>query len=134
MRIFYATKHQLDTNGSTIPEIHRDIIVLGASAYAMEAYQVPTNDNFDSAKDGALHDRLDDTKIPAAWSAAAQNRMRQFISRLEEDSSAARLCQRLTRPLGRCPTLLGTAMTGGGRAEQEGGGRSKLTPLRCLKG
>ena len=30
MRIFYATKHQLDTNGSTIPEAHRDTIVLGA--------------------------------------------------------------------------------------------------------
>jgi hypothetical protein len=83
MRIFYATKHQLDANGSTIPESHRDIIVLGASAYAMEAYQVPTNDNFD-LQDGALHDRLDDTKIPAAWSNAAQNRMRQFMSRLEE--------------------------------------------------
>jgi hypothetical protein len=49
----------------------------------MEAYQVPTNDNFD-LQDGALHDRLDDTKIPAAWSNAAQNRMRQFMSRLEE--------------------------------------------------
>ncbi|MGH2486663.1 MAG: hypothetical protein ACRDHE_11680, partial [Ktedonobacterales bacterium] len=47
MRIFYATKHQLDSNGSTIPEVHRDILVLGATLYAMEAYQVPTNDNFD---------------------------------------------------------------------------------------
>src|SRR5947209_5305507 len=34
MRLFYATKHQLDANGSTIPEIHRDIMVLGACAYA----------------------------------------------------------------------------------------------------
>src|SRR5205823_4390118 len=32
MRIFYATKRQLDTSGSTFPEVHRDIIVLGAVA------------------------------------------------------------------------------------------------------
>jgi hypothetical protein len=38
MRVFYATKQQLDANGSTIPEVHRDVIVLGACAYAMEAY------------------------------------------------------------------------------------------------
>ena len=35
MRIFYATKHQLDTTGSTLPEMHRDIIVCGATAFAM---------------------------------------------------------------------------------------------------
>ena len=83
MRIFYATKHQLDTNGSTIPESHRDIITLGATAYAMEAYQVPTNDNFDF-QDGTMHDRVDDTKIPLAWLAATQARMNQFLTRLQE--------------------------------------------------
>ena len=83
MRIFYATKHQLDSNGSTIPEVHRDIITLGATAYAMEAYQVPTNDNFDF-QDGAMHDRIDDTKIPLAWLAATQARMTQFLTRLQE--------------------------------------------------
>jgi hypothetical protein len=83
MRIFYATKHQLDANGSTIPEIHRDVIVLGACAYAMEAYEVPTNDNFDF-QDGALRDRIDDTKIPAAWLSAAKNKMQQFEARLLE--------------------------------------------------
>ncbi len=83
MRIFYATKHQLDNNGSTLPEIHRDIIVLGATAYAMEAYQVPTNDNFDF-QDGAMHDRVDDTKIPLAWLAATQAKMSQFQARLQE--------------------------------------------------
>ena len=83
MRIFYATKHQLDTSGSTIPEVHRDIIVLGATAYAMEAYQVPTNDNFDF-QDGSMHDRIDDTKIPLAWLAATQARMAQFLSHLQE--------------------------------------------------
>ncbi len=83
MRIFYATKHQLDSTGSTIPEMHRDIITLGATAYAMEAYQVPTNDNFDF-QDGTMHDRIDDSKIPLAWLAATQARMSQFIARLQE--------------------------------------------------
>src|SRR5579863_2596506 len=83
MRIFYATKHQLDSSGSTIPEAHRDIIVLGAAAYAMEAYKVPTNDNFDF-QDGALRDRIDDTKIPQAWLAAAHSKMTRFESRLQE--------------------------------------------------
>ena len=83
MRIFYATKHQLDSNGSTIPEVHRDIITLGATAYAMESYQVPTNDNFDF-QDGGMHDRIDDTKIPIAWLAATQARMSQFLARLQE--------------------------------------------------
>ena len=83
LRVFYATKHQLDANGSTIPEAHRDIIVLGACAYAMEAYQVPTNDNFDF-QDGALRDRVDDTAIPQAWLAAAKSKMTQFEARLKE--------------------------------------------------
>ena len=73
----------MDANGSTIPEIHRDIIVLGACAYAMEAYQVPTNDNFEF-QDGGLRDHVDDTAIPSAWLTAAKNRMDQFLARLEE--------------------------------------------------
>ncbi len=83
MRVFYATKHQLDNSGSTIPEVHRDIIVNGAVAYAMLAYQVPTNDNFDF-QDGALRDRIDDTKIPQSWLTAAQARLQQFETRLQE--------------------------------------------------
>ncbi len=83
MRIFYATKHQLDSNGSTIPEVHRDIIVLGATAYAMFAYQVPTNDNF-IFQDGAIRDHVDDTRIPASWLATAQTRHAQFEARLQE--------------------------------------------------
>lgn len=83
MRVFYATKHQLDSSGSTIPEVHRDIIILGAVAYAMEAYQVPTNDNFDF-QDGALRDRVDDTHIPQSWLAAIQERRLQFETRLQE--------------------------------------------------
>jgi hypothetical protein len=83
IRVFYATKHQLDTNGSTIPEVHRDIIVLGASAYSMEAYQIPTNDNFDF-QDGSMHDRIDDTKIPLSWLAATKAKREQFEARLQE--------------------------------------------------
>lgn len=83
MRVFYATKHQLDSNGSTIPEIHRDIICLGAVAYCMEAYSVPTNDNFDF-QDGGLRDRVDDTKIPGAWAAAVAKKLAQFEARLRE--------------------------------------------------
>jgi hypothetical protein len=83
IRMFYATKHQLDSYGSTIPEIHKDIIVLGATGYCMEAYQVPTSDNFDF-QDGALRDKVDDTKIPIAWAAAAKNKLLQFEARLQE--------------------------------------------------
>src|SRR5262249_54462917 len=77
MPVFYATKQQLDSNGSTIPEVHRDINVLGAIAYAMEAYQVPTNDNFEF-QDGSLHDRVNDSMIPLTWLKTAQNKMQQF--------------------------------------------------------
>src|SRR6266536_196920 len=77
IRVFYATRHQLDANGSTIPEVHRDIIVLGAVAYALEAYQVPQNDNF-LFEDGALRDRVDDSMIPTAWRTTAQYKMKQF--------------------------------------------------------
>ncbi|HEX7735227.1 MAG TPA: hypothetical protein VF458_10190 [Ktedonobacteraceae bacterium] len=83
MRVFYATKHQLDSSGSTIPDVHRDIIITGAVAYAMLAYQVPTNDNFDF-QDGTIRDRLDDTRIPQAWLSAGQARLRQFEARLTE--------------------------------------------------
>lgn len=83
MRVFYATKQQLDANGSTIPEVHRDIIVLGACAYAIEAYQVPQNDNMDF-QDGSLRDKVDDSMIPKAWLALAEYKMKQFTDRLEE--------------------------------------------------
>jgi hypothetical protein len=83
MRVFYATKQQLDASGSTIPEVHRDVIVLGATAYALAAYQVPTNDNFDF-QDGGMHDRIDDTHIPTAWLQVAQDRLQQFEARLQE--------------------------------------------------
>jgi hypothetical protein len=83
LRVFYATKHQLDSSGSTIPDVHRDVIALGACAYAMEAYQIPQNDNF-QWQDGGLHDHIDDSMIPKAWAAGAKNKMDQFMARLEE--------------------------------------------------
>jgi hypothetical protein len=96
MRIFYATKHQLDSSGSTIPEIHRDIITCGACAYAMEAYQAPSNDNF-HFQDGAARDMMDDTAIPGSWLSAAKNKMQQFeealslIKRQRDFAYAARV-------------------------------------------
>jgi hypothetical protein len=83
MRVFYATKHQLDANGSTIPEIHRDIITLGACAYAMQAYQVPTNDSF-TFHDGGLRDEVDDSMIPTAWRNTYQAKIQEFEARLNE--------------------------------------------------
>ncbi len=83
MRVFYATKQQLDANGSTIPELHRDIIISGACAYCLEAYQIPTNDNF-TYQDGGLRDHIDDTHIPESFAAAAKNKMDQFTARLQE--------------------------------------------------
>lgn len=83
MRVFYATKHQLDSNGTTIPEVHRDIIVLGACAYAIEAYMTPTHDNFQFA-DGTLRDHVDDSMIPSNWLKLAQDKRQQFEARLKE--------------------------------------------------
>ncbi|MGH2480003.1 MAG: hypothetical protein ACRDHW_10150, partial [Ktedonobacteraceae bacterium] len=45
--------------------------------------QVPTNDNFDF-QDGALRDRVDDTKIPQSWFSSAQARLQHFEARLQE--------------------------------------------------
>ena len=36
----------------------------------MEAYQVPTNDNFEF-QDGGLRDHVNDTAIPTAWATGA---------------------------------------------------------------
>jgi len=57
--------------------------VLGACAYSMEAYQIPTQDGF-SWQDGGLRDHVDDSMIPRAWAASAKNKMDQFIQRLEQ--------------------------------------------------
>ena len=60
-----------------------DIVILGAAAYAMLAYQAPTNDLFDY-QDGELRDHVDERKVPAAWLAAAQRALAQFQDRLEQ--------------------------------------------------
>ncbi len=83
LRVSFGTKHELDSSGSTIPEVHRDVIVLGACAYALLAYQVPTNDNF-QFQDGALHDRLDDSMIPKSWRQAGVDMLGRYYARLEE--------------------------------------------------
>jgi hypothetical protein len=49
----------------------------------MQAYQVPTNDNFDF-QDGTLRDRINDTHIPQSWLVATQARLQQFEARLSE--------------------------------------------------
>ncbi len=83
LRVSFGTKHQLDTNGSTIPEVHRDVIVLGACAYALLAYQVPTNDNF-QFQDGDVHDRLDDSMVPTNWRQVGVDMLGRFTAMLEE--------------------------------------------------
>ncbi len=82
LRVYFGTKHRLDADGSTIPAAHRDVIVLGACAYALLAYQVPTNDNF-AFQDGAAHDRLDDSMTPKSWRQAGVDRLGRFLERLE---------------------------------------------------
>ena len=44
--VTYASKHVLAANGTTVPEQHHDVVLLGAAAYACLAFQVPTNDLF----------------------------------------------------------------------------------------
>ncbi len=83
LRVSFGTRHQLDASGSTIPEAHRDVIVLGACAYALLAYQVPTNDNF-AFQDGAVHDRLDDSMVPRNWRQAGVDMLGRFMDQLEE--------------------------------------------------
>jgi hypothetical protein len=83
LTVTYAGKHQLTTAGTSVPEQHHDIVLLGAAAYAMLAYQAPTNDLFDY-QDGELRDHVDERKIPAAWLAAAQRALGQFQERLEQ--------------------------------------------------
>src|SRR5205085_2182614 len=83
LTVTYAGKHQMTTAGTSVPEQHHDIVLLGAAAYAMLAYQAPTNDLFDY-QDGELRDHVDVRKVPAAWLAAAQRALGQFQDRLEQ--------------------------------------------------
>lgn len=101
--VTYAGKHQLTTAGTSIPERHHDIILLGAAAYAMLAYQAPTNDFFEY-QDGELRDRVDERTVPAAWLAAASRGLADFKARLEivkreRNAGAAAIAQWGDEPL-----------------------------------
>jgi hypothetical protein len=81
--ITYASKHAWGASGTTIPEQHHDIVLLGAAAYACLAIQVPTNDLFEY-QDGELRDRVSEVKTPEHRLAAGNNLLGQFKVRLEE--------------------------------------------------
>lgn len=83
LTVTYASKHQLSTAGTSVPERHRDVILLGAAAYAMLAYQTPTSDFFDY-QDGEFRDHVDERGVPAAWLAAANRALAQFQQRLQQ--------------------------------------------------
>jgi hypothetical protein len=80
--VTYAGKHQLAAAGTSVPEEHHDIVLLGAAAYAMLAYQAATNDLFEY-QDGEMRDRVDERSVPGAWLAAGQRALHDFQARLE---------------------------------------------------
>ncbi len=77
-----ASKHLLVASGTTVPEWHKDAVMLGAAAYAILAYQVPTNDFFDY-QDGEMRDHVDQTKVATAWLKTGQALLARFKDRLE---------------------------------------------------
>jgi hypothetical protein len=83
LAITYASKHVLGPGGTTVPEPHHDIVLLGAAAHACLAYQVPTNDLFDY-QDGELRDHVSEIKTPEHWLEAGNALMARFQQRLNE--------------------------------------------------
>ena len=79
----YGSKHLWASNGTSLPEQHHDIVLLGAAAYACLAFQVPTNDLF-RYQDGELRDMVDEQKAPEHWLAAGTRLADRFEARLEE--------------------------------------------------
>lgn len=79
----YGAKHELDSQGTTIPERHWDVLCIGAEMYAAMAYLTPTADNFHYV-DGQFRDQVDDTKAPIAWLAIADSLSVTFQARLAE--------------------------------------------------
>jgi hypothetical protein len=77
IELTYASKHQLDSAGTTIPERHWEILYLGSVAFAMRAYLPQVNDNFVYA-DGHLRDRVDDTASTIAWQTQCAQAMNEF--------------------------------------------------------
>lgn len=91
IEITYATKHTLDGNGTTIPEMHHDAIYLGAESFLAQQWLGNVNDNFDYV-DGQFRDRVDDTKSTQFWQAFYNDLNRQWESRLrqiEEQANAS---------------------------------------------
>jgi hypothetical protein len=95
--ITYASKHVINASGTTVPEQHHDVVLLGAAAYACLAFQVPTNDLFEY-QDGQLRDRVDETKAPEHWLATGKTLLAMFNQRIEDvkrqrDAGAAAVSQ-----------------------------------------
>jgi len=82
LAVTYASKHVLAANGTTVPEQHHDVVLLGAAAYACLAFQVPTNDLFDY-QDGELRDHVSEVKTPEHWQATGTALLALFKDRLE---------------------------------------------------
>ena len=83
LAITAAGKHAWAANGTTIPEQHHDIVLLGAAAHACLAMQISTNDLFEY-QDGELRDRVNEVKTPEHWLAAGSALLARFQARLEE--------------------------------------------------
>jgi hypothetical protein len=83
VQLTYASKHILAANGTTVPEQHHDVVLLGAAAYACLAYQVTANDLFDY-QDGVMRDQVHQAKTPEHWLAVGNNLLAQFKGRLED--------------------------------------------------
>lgn len=91
LEITYAAKHELDTNGTTIPERHWDVLYLGAMFHAMRSYLPQVNDNFEY-NDGHLRDRIDDTKSAIAWQTscdAVRADHQAALARIKAEANAA---------------------------------------------
>src|SRR5579872_5720158 len=82
LEVAFAAKHHLDTDGTTIPERHWEVLYQGALAFAMLNYLPQVNDNFVYA-DGHLRDRVDDTASTVAWHQQCREAMADFENMLK---------------------------------------------------
>lgn len=78
-----ASQHVVGPSGSSIPAWHRDTVLLGAAAYALLAYQVPTNDAFEY-QDGEMRDRVDQRAVPGQWLTTANAWLTRFLRGLDD--------------------------------------------------
>jgi len=96
-QLVYASKHVLAANGTTVPEQHHDVVLLGAAAYACLAFQVSTNDLFDY-QDGVMRDQVHEATTAGHWQTCGKNLLAQFTQRLQDvkqqrDASYAAVAQ-----------------------------------------